>query len=154
MHEHDSNPKELKQSLCRDGVWHQDSFTFIAMAMHVCRPALCLYHEIHYNKNGHLHMRDYENLVDMACKYADDMSYPWMKTKLKHIVWVDFTEFYNTLARLVCEGKNSLPFDKIDSSLMTDLATIWVKVGTFSDDCYAASTVINDETIKRSITVE
>lgn len=153
MYGHDSNPRELKQSLCRDGVWHQDSFTFIAAAMYACRPSLCLHRNIPYLIYGRSNMEDYECLVDTACEYAEAMSYPWIKTKLKDIVWVDFRGFYNTLAQLVCEGKKSLPFDNVVKYLMNDLAAIWMKVGIFPDDYHVASTVMDDKTIKRSITV-
>ena len=86
MHEFDPNPEQLKKSLCNGSIWHENSFTFIAAAMYSHRPSLYLYHNIIYHTDGRLHMKDYENLVDMACGYADDMGYPWMKTKLKQIV--------------------------------------------------------------------
>ena len=155
MYGHDSNAEELKQSLCRNGAWHQDSFTFIAAAMYMCRPSLCLHRKITYRIYRRSSMKDYADLVDIACEYADAMSYPWMKTKLKNIVWVDVKGFYNTLAQLVCEGKKNLPFDNITSSFLDDLATIWVKVGTFPDYWDTTLlTVVNGETIKKSITVE
>lgn len=154
MYEHDSNAEELKQSLYRNGVWHQDSFTFIAAAMYACRPSLCLHHHVQYRTHSLSNMENYENLIDIACEYADAMSYPWIKTKLKDIVWVDFRGFYNTLTQLIHEGKKNLPFDNIVSSLINDLAAIWMKIGIFPDDYHVASTVINGEAITKSIMVQ
>ncbi len=144
MHESDPNPEQLKQALCRDGVWHQNSFTFITRAMHGCRPALCLYYDARYHADRRSNMNNYENLIDMACEYTDAMNYPWIKTKLKNIVWVYFREFYDTLAHLVRDNIKKMPLSAHDQELMNALATIWVKVGTFTDEHDITPLVANE----------
>ena len=125
-------PYELKRSLCPGKVWSQDSFTHIVTAMFSDRPSLCLYAPNAATAEHIMHV--YAEFVRMGCEFADTAGYPWMKTKLKDIVWVDFKGFYDTLTRLVCEGIRKMPFDEHDKELMSLLAAIWIKVGTFTDD--------------------
>lgn len=133
----DINPGDLKRSLCRNGVWKQDSFTHIVTTMFHYRPSRWVNKDMF--SGVYMMAHRYAELVDMACEYADAMAYPWMKTKLKDIVWVDFKGFYDTLAQLIHDGTKEMPFDTHDEEMMSMLAGIWVKVGTFTDDrasCY------------------
>lgn len=126
----DIDPGCLKGSLCRNGVWNQDSFTHIATTMFYYRPSRWLYQDVFTSRDM---AHKYTQLVHMACQYADDMAYPWMKTKLKDIVLVDFKGFYNILAQLIRDKIKKMPFTTYDEELMSMLAGIWVKVGTFTD---------------------
>ena len=135
------NPADIKSSLFRNGVWNQNSFTHIATAMFYYRPSRCLYISI---ADADDTMRVYSELIDIACEYADALGYPWMNTKLKDIVWVDFKGFYDTLAHIVRDNIKEMPLSAHDKELMSMLAAIWVKVGTFSDEHDITPLVANE----------
>lgn len=127
-----SNPslsaQEFKRAFCTQGIWHPDSFKFIVVKMFKCRPSLCL-HERQPD------MQTYAELIDLACEYADAAGYPWIKAKLKHVVETDLKGFYDTLAQCVGEGKKELfHLHERDVEHLKELATIWIKVGAFTDD--------------------
>jgi len=122
-------PEQLKESLCHDGVWEQDSPTHIAVVMAYHRPARCLYADVPTQRT----IRIYVELVHMYCEYADSTGYSWMKGKLKEIVWVDFKGFYDVLAQLIRDNVKKMPFDDHDKELMGELASVWAEVGTFPD---------------------
>lgn len=125
------SPTDLKRLLYRDGAWNQNAFTRIVAVMFYYRPSRCLY--IPMADAVHT-IRAYSELIDMACEYADALGYPWMKTKLKDIAWVDFKGFYDALAQLVRDNIKKMPLSAHDGELISALAAIWVKVGTFTDD--------------------
>lgn len=127
----DLYPEQLKEALCRNGVWNQHSFTHIVASMFYCRPSRWLY--LNMSIADHM-VKTYTQLINICDEYADANDYPWIKTKLKDIIWVDFKEFYDTLARLVRDNTKKIPFDEHDKNLINTLVALWIQVSAFPDE--------------------